>query len=111
MPKIYRFPIDSITKANGNCPSQEFYDGLEKKVRAGKELGRHVYENGWIIEEGKLQKAIGKIAKFLDRPLLDIIGPRSGGGSLALKGQRLNPPPHCIRSMNTWKTLRLLFLS
>ena len=35
--------------------------GLEKKVRAGKELGRHVYENGWIIEEGKLQKALGKV--------------------------------------------------
>lgn len=34
---------------------------LEKKVMAGKELGRHVYENGWIIAEGKLQKALGKI--------------------------------------------------
>jgi transposase len=36
--------------------------GLEKKVRAGKELGRHVYEDGWIIAEGKLQKALGKVA-------------------------------------------------
>jgi len=34
---------------------------LEKKVKAGKELGRHVYENGWIISEGKLQKVLGKI--------------------------------------------------
>lgn len=36
--------------------------GLEKKVRAGKELGRHVYEKGWIIAEGKLQKALGTVA-------------------------------------------------
>jgi len=34
---------------------------LEKKVMAGKELGRHVYEKGWIIAEGKLQKTLGKI--------------------------------------------------
>jgi len=36
--------------------------GLEKKVRAGKELCRHVYEEGWIIAEGKLQKSLGKVA-------------------------------------------------
>lgn len=34
---------------------------LEKKVRAGKELGRYVYEKGWIVAEGKLQKALGKV--------------------------------------------------
>jgi len=36
--------------------------GLEKKVRKGKELGRYVYEDGWIIAEGKLQKTVGKVA-------------------------------------------------
>lgn len=35
---------------------------LEKKVIKGKELGRHVYEKGWIIAEGKLQNTLGKIA-------------------------------------------------
>ncbi len=35
---------------------------LEKKVLAGKELGRHVYEKGWIIAEGKLQRALGTVA-------------------------------------------------
>ncbi len=35
---------------------------LEKKVKAGKEIGRHVYEKGWIISEGKIQKAIGTMA-------------------------------------------------
>ncbi len=34
---------------------------LEKKVKAGKELARHVYEDGWIIAEGKLQKTLGKV--------------------------------------------------
>ncbi len=33
---------------------------MEKRVLAGKELGRHVYEKGWIISEGKLQKTLGK---------------------------------------------------
>jgi transposase len=33
---------------------------MEKKVLAGKELSRHVYEKGWIIAEGKLQKTLGK---------------------------------------------------
>ena len=35
---------------------------LEKKVRKGKELGRYVYEDGWIIAEGKLQRSLGKVA-------------------------------------------------
>lgn len=35
---------------------------LEKKVLAGKELGRQVYDEGWIISEGKLQKTLGKVA-------------------------------------------------
>lgn len=35
---------------------------LEKKVLAGKELSRHVYDKGWIISEGKLQKTLGNIA-------------------------------------------------
>lgn len=34
---------------------------LEKKVLAGKELGRQVYDKGWIISEGKLQKTLGKV--------------------------------------------------
>ena len=34
---------------------------LEKKVLAGKELGRHVYEQGWIISEGKLQRSLNKM--------------------------------------------------
>lgn len=34
---------------------------MEKKVLAGKELGRHVYKNGWIVAEGKLQKSIGNL--------------------------------------------------
>jgi transposase len=34
---------------------------LEKKVLAGKELGRQVYDKGWIISEGKLQKTVGKV--------------------------------------------------
>lgn len=34
---------------------------LEKKVRAGKEIGRHVCEKGWIISEGKLQQALGRM--------------------------------------------------
>lgn len=34
---------------------------LEKKVKAGKELGRHVYEKGWIIAEGKLQRSLGRM--------------------------------------------------
>jgi hypothetical protein len=32
---------------------------MEKKVLAGKELGRQVYAKGWIISEGKFQKALG----------------------------------------------------
>lgn len=34
---------------------------LEKKVKAGKELDRFVCEDGWIVAEGKLQKALGKV--------------------------------------------------
>ena len=34
---------------------------LEKKVRAGKELDRFVYEEGYIISEGKLQRSMGKL--------------------------------------------------
>ena len=34
---------------------------LEKKVKAGKEIGRHVYEKGWIISQGKIQQSLGKM--------------------------------------------------
>lgn len=53
---------DQLAK-KGRKFKKELKEGvsLEKKVRAGKELGRYVYENGWIIAEGKLQKALGEI--------------------------------------------------
>ena len=34
---------------------------LEKKVLAGKELDRHVYDEGWIISQGMLQRTLGKV--------------------------------------------------
>ena len=34
---------------------------LEKKVLRGKELGRHVYDKGWIVSEGKLQRVLGPV--------------------------------------------------
>ncbi len=63
MPKIYRFPIDTITKANGNCPSQEFYDGLEKKVRAKFIAifdGIESSADGTLHDTDKLEKLHGK---------------------------------------------------
>jgi phage-related protein len=32
--KAYRFKVEPVVKANGNCPSKEFYDGLYEKVKA-----------------------------------------------------------------------------
>lgn len=34
---------------------------LERRVKAGKELGTHVYDQGLIILEGKLQRILGKV--------------------------------------------------
>jgi hypothetical protein len=61
--KIYRFPIDSITKANGNCPSEEFYKGLDKKVKAKFIAIFDGIENsadGTLHDKNKLEKLHGK---------------------------------------------------
>lgn len=34
---------------------------LEKKVLRGKEIGRQVYEDGWIISQGKIQQSLGRM--------------------------------------------------
>ncbi|OHB60234.1 MAG: hypothetical protein A2167_02015 [Planctomycetes bacterium RBG_13_46_10] len=34
MVRRYHFPVEPIIRANGNCPSQEFYDNLDRPVKA-----------------------------------------------------------------------------
>ena len=42
---------------------KEFKKGssLEKKVLRGKEIGRQVYEDGWIISQGKIQQSLERM--------------------------------------------------
>ena len=63
MAKIYRFPIDAIIKANGNCPSKEFYRDLDKKVKAKFIVIFDAIEgsaDGTLRDTGRLEKLHGK---------------------------------------------------
>jgi phage-related protein len=59
----YRFPVDPITRANGNCPSKEFYDGLDKPVKAKFNaifIGIDKSPDGFLRDGDKLRKLKGQ---------------------------------------------------
>lgn len=61
----HRFRVDFVERANGNCPSKEFYDSLENPVKAkfiaiAKRIDKS--RNGYIRDEDKLKKLEGKHA-------------------------------------------------
>jgi phage-related protein len=58
----YRFPVDPIKRANGNNPSKEFYDDLDKVVKAKFNaifIGINKSEDGYLRDD-KLRKLQGK---------------------------------------------------
>jgi hypothetical protein len=59
----YRFPVDPIIKANGNCPSQDFYNGLDKPVKAKFNaifIDINKSEKGFLKDSDRLRKLKGK---------------------------------------------------
>jgi hypothetical protein len=59
----YRYPVEFVTKANGNCPSKEFYDGLSDDVKAkfiaiAKAINKS--SDGFLRNTDKLEKLHGK---------------------------------------------------
>ena len=63
MIRRYKFQIDFIKRANGNCPSKEFYDELENKVKAkfiaiGKGINKS--SDGILRDTERLKKLKGK---------------------------------------------------
>jgi hypothetical protein len=61
--KRYRFPVDPIIKPNGNCPSKEFYDSLDKPVKAKFNaifIGIEKSTDGFLRDRDKLRKLHGK---------------------------------------------------
>lgn len=68
MKKAYNFRVDFVVKANGNCPSKEFYDNLGIAVRAkfigiAKRIDKS--PNGCLRDTDKLEKLKGKHANNL----------------------------------------------
>lgn len=59
----YAFEICFVERANGNCPSKEFYDGLDKAVKAKFwAIGKQINESrdGFLRDTEKLAKLHGK---------------------------------------------------
>ena len=60
--KKYRFPVEPIRRANGNCPSEEFYNGLDTPVKAkfiGIFKGINKSKDGCLRDKDKLRKLQG----------------------------------------------------
>lgn len=68
MVRQYRFSIEPVVRANGNCPSREFYDGLDREVRGKFIAIWHRIErssNGTLRDSDKLWKLRGEHASDL----------------------------------------------
>ena len=64
----YRFKIEFVSRKNGNCPSKDFYDSLDIKVKAkfiaiGKGINKS--QDGILRDTDKHEKLKGKHAKYL----------------------------------------------
>ena len=60
--RTYAFPVDFVRRANGKCPSKEFYDALDIPVRAKFiAIARAINQSpiGCLQDEDKLEKLHG----------------------------------------------------